>query len=201
MDFVLLLVINMAVLALMYLLLRHQILKNYGNKSFLDNLQREVNGIITDLNQTTESNVQILNNESAKLKKLKENTEKRIEELGQLYRMVTEADDRYTSILENSRKRKRQPTAVAEQPQQPQQPEPQKQPGSVTPAPKSPMPKSPMPKSPEEKSAASEGQSHAEPDPRKRVVGLYDQGRSLHEIAERTQLSIDAIELIIEMAK
>lgn len=105
MDFVLLLLINIALLALIYLALRQQLKKDYNSERFLATLQKEVNGIITDLNQTAEMNVQILNNEAEKLQKLKEKVEKRIAEMQQIFAMLDRADGRYNEILIRSQKK------------------------------------------------------------------------------------------------
>ena len=126
MDFVLLLLINIAILALIYLALRHQLQKNYNSDRFLETLQKEVNGIMTDLNRTAEMNVQILNNEAEKLQSLKEKVEKRIAEMQQIFAILDRADGRYNEILARAQKK------VSVQPKKPP-PAPEKQTRSPSP--------------------------------------------------------------------
>lgn len=115
MDFVLLLLINIAILALMYLVLRHQLMKNYSNENFLDTLQKEVNAIMTDLNQATETNVQIITAEAEKIKNLQQKVEKRIVEMQQIFTMLDRADGRYNEILSNTRRRGVNPQEILRQ--------------------------------------------------------------------------------------
>lgn len=175
MDFVLILLINIAILALMYLALRHQLQKNYSSEHFLETLQKEVNGIMTDLNRTAEMNVQIMNNEAEKLKALQERVEKRIGEMQQIFSMLDREDSRYQDIL--TRKKAVTPQTV------------------VTPP--DPPPAPPPPPKEKEDTVASTTSA----DPRERILGLYSQGRSIQEIADLTQFPVGEVELIINYSK
>jgi uncharacterized protein YoxC len=194
MDFVLLLLINLAILALMYLVLRHQLMKNYSNERFLETLQKEVNGIMTDLNQATETNVQIIAAEAEKLKSLQGRVENRIAEMQQIFAMLDRADGRYNEIIEQSRRLNRSANA------------PGSSPPSAAP-PREPVPSTPSPGAVPGTTLASGTQAEAAalmndaPSPREMVLGLYNQGRDPVEIAERTRLSVGEVELIIELSK
>ncbi len=185
MDFVLLLLINLAILALMYLVLRHQLSKNYSSEKFLSTLQKEVNAIMTDLNQTTETSVQILSNESEKIKRLQNRVEKRIEEMQQIFSMLDRADGRYNEIILNSR-RITQKLSIPESDQQ-------------VPAPKNPIDEAKQ--NGEIRDSQPAEDTPPKPSAREQVIGLYNQGRALDEIAEMTKMPLGEIELIIELSK
>lgn len=170
----------------MYLALRHQLMKNYSNQRFLETLQKEVNGIITDLNQTTETNVQIITAESEKLKNLQTRVDKRISEMQQIFSMLDRADGRYNEIIQNSQMRKKAASIKAfnQLSDFDDQPPPRE------------VSRKPLPDSPEVPDKSTD-----EPTPREMVMGLYNQGRELLDIAERTHLSVGEVELIIELNK
>lgn len=218
MDFVLLLLINLAVLALMYLALRHQIIRNYNSENFIDRLQKEVNGVITDLNQTTEMNVQIISHESEKLKKLELKVEERIAEMQQIYTLLDSRDSRYQEILDNARRIQKNPvkavnptdayrkTAAVSRHTAPSDTSRKQPPDKQDPQetqinmkePPNPPPRrdivSPM------ETPKSESESD-EPSPRDKVMGYYHQGREIDDIVAKTGLPLGEVELIIELHK
>lgn len=179
----------------MYLVLRHQLLRNYSSEKFLNTLEKEVNGIITDLNRTTETSVQIISNESEKLKALQDRVEKRIAEMQQIFTMLDRADGRYTEIVARSRKIQDGSKTVYQHAQTTVQQA--KKAKAETPAQET------LNFSREDGVGANSAPTTApEPlDAKAQALGYYRQGRELFEIAELTGLSVGEIELIVELNK
>jgi hypothetical protein len=70
MDLVLVIALSLVFNAIAYLFIRRQIIKKLNSKSYLSDLEAEVNTIVTELNSSTERNVQILEHKIAELKTL-----------------------------------------------------------------------------------------------------------------------------------
>jgi myosin heavy subunit len=70
MDIVLLLLLNVFFLTIMYLLLRRQVDKTYNQKEFLNKVEAEISAIMTEMNQTTDRNLQLLENRLTSLKEM-----------------------------------------------------------------------------------------------------------------------------------
>ncbi|AHC14608.1 hypothetical protein L21SP2_1207 [Salinispira pacifica] len=207
----------------MYLALRHQITRNYNSENFIDRLQKEVNGVITDLNQTTEMNVQIISHESEKLKKLEKKVEERIAEMQQIYTLLDSRDSRYQEILDNARRIQKTPGHPADPSKayrKASAPRQHGDPGATSIQSRLTSPgihetdihetqvnmTEPSPET--QADAPVQIPEHTEGDsdndnltPREKVMGYYHQGRELDDIAARTGLPLGEVELIIELHK
>jgi predicted HTH domain antitoxin len=62
-------------MAILYLILRRRVRKEFNGKVFLEEIEREVGTIITEMNQTTERNIQLIEHKLASLKNLSKQTE------------------------------------------------------------------------------------------------------------------------------
>jgi len=75
MDLLVFALLNLSMLVLGYIILSRRIDKHYGSATFLDRVAREVNSVITELNETTERNIRILEATIDELKVEKEQAE------------------------------------------------------------------------------------------------------------------------------
>ncbi len=201
MDFILLLLINISVLALMYLALRHSIQRRYNSEGFLTILQKEVHGVMTDLNQTVEMNVQIINNEAEKLQALQKKVERRIEDLQQMFQMLERSDKSYDEILEKKRAITRRGAGIHQQMQEPGGPMRDHQENQKNDQKNDQTNNQKNDTKPEaEHHARGNSGISVHPADHTQILGLYNQGRSIQEIAKLTQLPAGEVELIIEFS-
>ncbi|MGI9256838.1 MAG: DUF6115 domain-containing protein [Salinispira sp.] len=205
MDFILLLLINISVLALIYLALRHSIQRRYNSEGFLTILQKEVHGVMTDLNQTVEMNVQIINNEAEKLQALQKKVERRIEDLQQIFQMLERSDKSYDEILEKKRAITRRGSGIHQHTKEPggpmsdhQETQKNKQPNDQTNNQTNNQKNDTKPEA--EHHARGNSGISVHPADHTQILGLYSQGRSIQEIAKLTQLPAGEVELIIEFS-
>ena len=70
MEFVILFLLNLAGLALMYIILRKKVDSTYTHDAFLKKVNDEIGLIITEMNQTTERNIQVLEHKLESLQNL-----------------------------------------------------------------------------------------------------------------------------------
>jgi hypothetical protein len=70
MDFLLLFALNSGSMVLLYYFLKRKVDKTYNQGVFLDRVEKEVGTIITELNQTTERNIQLIENKLDSLRSL-----------------------------------------------------------------------------------------------------------------------------------
>jgi hypothetical protein len=78
MDWLIFGAVMIAVMVLMFLFLSRRIHRQYNAKEFLDEVQREVNVMVTELNQTTERNIQLIEDRMQKLNVLMKEADRRI---------------------------------------------------------------------------------------------------------------------------
>jgi len=75
MDFFLLFLLNILAMVLIYLVLRRFVEKRFSSKGFVEEVQQEVGKIITEMNQTTERNIQVIEHHLEELKKISQRAE------------------------------------------------------------------------------------------------------------------------------
>ena len=194
------LLVNLGAAALIYILLRRRIDVQYSQKAFLDKIQKEIGQIVTEMNQTTERNIQLLENKLEALKSLSERAQNLItrgnSELHSL-------QDRYQQIGSFSR-----PSLPAVRPTVKEQarvlPEGEAT-GRLTGKPAQSSEPDPQARvSPEEagNSLQKEGNKDKSRDRRKQeATELYIRGEDLDRIAEQTGLSLGEVELIVALIR
>src|SRR5262245_59113200 len=78
MDWLIFGAVMIAVMTIMFLFLSRRIHRQYKAKEFLDEVQREVNVMVTELNQTTAPNIQLIEDRMQKLNVLMKEADRRI---------------------------------------------------------------------------------------------------------------------------
>lgn len=78
MDFTVLLGLNAIALTFMFLYLKRRIDKKLQTDSLLENVRKEINGILLEINRTTERNVGLIEDLILRLKEIMESANKRI---------------------------------------------------------------------------------------------------------------------------
>lgn len=78
MDWLIFGAVMIAIMVAMFLFLSRRIHRQYNAKEFLDEVQREVNVMVTELNQTTERNIQLIEDRMQKLNTLMKEADRRI---------------------------------------------------------------------------------------------------------------------------
>lgn len=190
------LLVNLGAAALIYILLRRRMDVQYSQKAFLDKIQKEIGQIVTEMNQTTERNIQLLENKLEALQSLSDRAQNLItrgnSELHSL-------QDRYQKIggfsrpsLPAVRPAAKEQTRTTPEPDVSRKPVQNSEPDrqlSVAPATSEPAPRK----------EGSEGKSR---DRRKQeATELYIRGEDLDRIAEQTGLSLGEVELIVALIR
>lgn len=215
MDFLLLLLLNIATMAVLYLILRHRIRKEFNSTKFIDDMEREVGAIVTEMNQTTERNIQLIEHKLSSLREVSKHAEA-------LLVRGREELDHQTTKLERYRNLGRKHSVVPATPAEnsdsrgpihqgqhhPQQRTTQGS-GSSLPAEMvqehSQVLKQSGPSTQRSKSDDSNPPGAQNPESREarkaQVLTLYHQGRDPQHIAETTGFTLGEIELIIALMR
>ena len=147
--------LNISGLFLIYYLVRREIKRTVNPRDILNSIEADINSVLTELNQTTDRNVTIIEDTTEHLKKVIEEADKRI-------RILEKAGNRKTQEDYSSLKPQAVPIQIRE------------------PAPKP---------------AASK----EEPSKREQALAMYRQGFNAGIIAQRLELPLGEVELIISI--
>jgi hypothetical protein len=95
--------INIIILVVMFLFLSRRLRRQYNASQFLAEVQQEVNAIVTELNQTTERNIQLLEDRIDRVKALVADLDKRIVLQESEERKRSQTDRTYHHLKEQRR--------------------------------------------------------------------------------------------------
>lgn len=181
--------LNLSLASLVYILLRRRIDARYTQKAFLEQIEKEVGQIVTDMNQTTERNIQLLENKLEAVKTLMEKSQQvlvrgnaelnSLQDRYQQYRRFAAVPAPGGLAQEGSTALQKNPppnmTRLADQAQAPPKDSVQNPPSD-----------SKKPKREELKQMATD---------------LYIKGEELGAISEKTGLSLGEVELIVALIR
>jgi hypothetical protein len=94
--------VNIIVLAFFFIIITKRFNKKYDAKALLDAVQKEVDGIIVELNGTTDRNIALLEDRIKTLSEILKKTDKKIEYLKKESKRQVYIDDRYNDILKSN---------------------------------------------------------------------------------------------------
>jgi len=206
MDFILLLMINIFFLAIMYLLLRRQVDKTYNQKEFLNRVESEIAAIITEMNQTTERNLQLLENRLTSLKDQTQKAEEVIKRLSLEFHNYQDRFDKKKVLMPRDTQKLDQLYGVTSKDRHTSE--------AVLPVSSHDdrsgpydsvsfqLPQNqPEPMTSEQQTQSNVPKKDSREDRKARVVQHLIEGLNAQEIAEKTGFSIAEIELILALTK
>jgi transposase len=192
--------ISLVAIAVALVVMRRMIDKRAGSAAVLDEIKREVGAILTELNQTTERNIELIEDRIAELQKLIEQADRRLTTLRREYRRSEASDVTYSKLKPRS-----VPSIGPEpEPETAKREEDRAAGGARSEEPQRAGNKGSEPLATAaglQESGEPGGQSGSpEPVPvRERVLQLYRQGVSVERIASRLKTTIAEVELIVSL--
>ncbi|MFP4373529.1 MAG: DUF6115 domain-containing protein [Spirochaetaceae bacterium] len=174
MNSFLVVVMNVGLAAAVYLLLVRRIDRKLEPGRVVDRIRSEIDGIIVELNQTTDRNIGLIEDRVTRLNSLLEQADRRLAVLKREMESRRAGTERYNDILQRA---SRSRTGEGEaQPREGEAP------------------------APEAQSAGPQEASDSRTARRKEVVELHRKGIASNIIANRTGTTVGEVELIISLA-
>ncbi len=178
------LAIAVVLIVVAYLVLNRTITIRTSQQAALDEIKREVGAIITELNATSERNIELIEDRIATLERLLEQADRRI---GALRRDLSAHGAGTYSRLGNTT-RVRPPAEAVERDETREEPRVEIEPATLVPTP-----------TPGNASSPASDPATARQSLRDRVKGLYLQGLSLERIASIVGKTVGEVELIVSL--
>ncbi|MFO7782108.1 MAG: hypothetical protein R6W94_10830 [Spirochaetia bacterium] len=185
MNSILVVVMNVGLAAAVYLLLVRRIDRKLEPGRVVDNIRSEIDGIIVELNQTTDRNIGLVEDRVNRLNALLEQADRRLAVLKREIESRSGSTERYNDIL------RRAPRAQSDAAPRTQ--------GSASR--ENGQPESPDREGTQHPHAAPAGQaSEGRAARKKQIVELHRKGIASNIIANRTGTTVGEVELIISLA-
>lgn len=225
MDFLFLFLLNAAALAVIYIVLRKRIDKRYSSSAFLEEIDKEVSKIITEMNQTTERNIELIENKLESLSSLGKKTETLILRASKEYNELHDRHEQYRRLGLHTRIRPSAPDVTQKYGTEEQNPggtpiesadvepsdnvpvsEPAHPPGSSVQTMKQPYSSAQAAHTRGDSGNDEQSETKREPrdsrdSKRQRVAELYMNGASISEIVESTGLALGEVELMVALIR
>jgi hypothetical protein len=104
MNTFLVVVLNVGLAAVVYLVLARRIDRRLEPRKIVDNVRGEIEGIIVELNQTTDRNIGLIEDRVNQLNRLLQQADKRLSLLKREIESRSQSNDRYNDILTRARR-------------------------------------------------------------------------------------------------
>ncbi len=108
MSLVVSLAVNIVVVSLLFLFLTRRLVRKLSLEESLDELQREVGGIVTEMNQAAERNISLLEDKIEELRGIEERIDRKITLLNRGTQKGNESAATYREIVREAQKQQRQ---------------------------------------------------------------------------------------------
>jgi hypothetical protein len=180
-------VMNVGLAAVVYLLLVRRIDRKLEPARVVDNIRTEIDGIIVELNQTTDRNIGLVEDRVNRLNTLLEQADRRLAILKREIESRSSSSERYNDILHR-----------APRPQHPH-PSSKSADSGVAEEGKSGEPSSPTPTA-GQKAADGQKPSNGRAARKDQIVELHRKGIAANIIANRTGTTVGEVELIISLS-
>ena len=193
MNAILVAVMNVGLAAVVYLLLVRRIDRKLEPGRVVDNIRGEIDGIIVELNQTTDRNIGLIEDRVNRLNTLLEQADRRLAILKREIESRSSSSERYNDILQ------RAPRA--------QHPHPASQKTDPE-VPKGGTSNESSPRRPTDRQKAADGQKPSDGQKaadgraarKNQIVELHRKGIAANIIANRTGTTVGEVELIISLS-
>lgn len=107
MSLVISLAVNIIVVALIFLLLTRRLVRKLSPEQGIEELQREVAGIVTEMNQAADRNISILEDKIQQLRQIEERIDRKIMLLNRETQKEDESATTYREIVREAQKQQR----------------------------------------------------------------------------------------------
>jgi uncharacterized membrane-anchored protein YhcB (DUF1043 family) len=113
MSLVVSLAVNIIVVSLLFLFLTRRLVRKLSLEESIDELQREVGGIVTEMNQAAERNISLLEDKIEELRDIEERIDRKITLLNRETQKENESAATYREIVREAQKQQRQKPSEA----------------------------------------------------------------------------------------
>src|SRR6056297_2792602 len=107
------LAVNIIVVSLLFLFLTRRLVRKLSLDESIDELQREVGGIVTEMNQAAERNISILEDKIDQLREIEQRIDRKITLLNRETQKENESAATYREIVREAQKQQREKPSEA----------------------------------------------------------------------------------------
>jgi chromosome segregation ATPase len=116
------LAVNIIVVSLLFLFLTRRLVRRLSPDESIEELQREVGGIVTEMNQAADRNITILEDKIEELRRIEERIDRKITLLNREVEKETQSATTYGAIVKEAQKKQHTPPESTEPEQEDSRP-------------------------------------------------------------------------------